>query len=128
MTAQAWDAKGNTTVTSIVFYRNTQMTVLPVTLPSAYTMPHITDGTYINQGGEGACAAFTVASAYAIDRYNKASLTGGFNGNNIYSPEWIYNISLARGGFLFSSFWKPVSYSAAYRNALVYKVVYFFLR
>ena len=99
MTAQAWDAKGNTTVTSIVFYRNTQMTVLPVTLPSAYTMPHITDGTYIHQGQEGACAAFTVASAYAIDRYNKAGLTGGFNGNNIYSPEWIYNISLARGGF-----------------------------
>ncbi len=98
MTAQAWDAKGNTTITSLVFYRNTQMTPLPTNFPSAYTMPHMTTNQYISQGGEGSCAAFTVANAYSIDRYNKEGQTGGFNSNNVYSPEWIYNISLARSG------------------------------
>lgn len=99
MTAQAWDAKGNTTITSLVFYRNTQMTPLPTNFPSAYTMPHITTNQYISQGGEGSCAAFIVANAYSIDRYNKEGQTGGFNNNNVYSPEWIYNISLARAGY-----------------------------
>lgn len=98
MSAQAWDAQGNTTITSIVFSRNTQMTTLPTPLPTSYTIPHITDNTYLYQGGEGSCAAFSVSYAYSIERYNKENQTGGYNGNNVYSPEWIYNISLARSG------------------------------
>ena len=98
MTAQAWDAKGNTTITSLVFYRNTQMTPLPTNFPAAYTMPHMTTNQYISQGGEGSCAAFTVANAYSIDRYNKEGQTKGFNSNNVYSPEWIYNIAVGGRG------------------------------
>jgi len=101
---QAWDAAGNTTQVTTVVSRNTQMTPLPSNFPSSYILPHPKrqsnppatepDGDYIQQGGEGSCAAFAVASAYTIQRYVRSGQTGGFNNNNVYSPEWVYNIAL----------------------------------
>jgi len=92
MTWQAWDSTGNTTVVNTVFSRNTNFNPLPASFPSSYVLPF--PKGYINQGGEGACAAFAVNSAFTIQKYVRGNQTGGFSGNNVYSPEWIYNIAL----------------------------------
>jgi hypothetical protein len=92
---QAWDGAGNTTKTTVMVSRNTQMTPLPTNFPSTYILPFIATNEFINQGGEGSCASFAVASQYAIDRYVNEGQTGGFNGNNVYSAEWLYNICIA---------------------------------
>jgi len=93
MTWQAWDSTGNTTIVNTVFSRNTNFNPIPANFPSSYVLP-FPPGTYIQQGGEGACAAFAVNSAFTIQKYVRGNQTGGFNGNNVYSPEWIYNIAL----------------------------------
>jgi len=93
MSWQAWDSTGNTTIVNTVFSRNTNFNPLPSNFPSSYVLP-FPPGTYIQQGGEGACAAFAVNSAFTIQKYVRGNQTGGFNGNNVYSPEWIYNIAL----------------------------------
>lgn len=93
---QAWDAAGNTTRSSVIVSRNTQMTPLPTNFPSVHILPFIATDAFINQGGEGSCAAFTVASQYAIDRYLAEGQTGGFNENNVYSAEWLYNNCIAQ--------------------------------
>ena len=94
MVWQAWDKAGNTVIASSVFSRNTEFTAVPDNLPTSYILPHMVNensGKYIYQGGEGACAAFAVNSAYTIQKYVHGGLTGGYNDNNVYSPEWIYN-------------------------------------
>ena len=88
MAVQAWDAAGNTTISTILFSRNTTPTALPTNFPTAYTM---TTPPNINQGGEGTCAAFSSAIAYDIERYYKDNQTS-WTFDNMYSPEWIYNI------------------------------------
>ncbi len=94
MSVQAWDASGNTTMTSILFSRNTEMTPLPTNFPSSYIM---STPPKINQGGEGSCAAFAVATAYSIERYYRDNQTL-WNNDNTYSPEWVYNIAVAGNG------------------------------
>lgn len=101
MTWQAWDAAGNVTIRNSVFSRNTEFSTIPIQLPSSFILPHPVNennGRYIYQGGEGACAAFAVNSAFTIQRYVRRGLTGGFNDDNVYSPEWIYNIGKGNGG------------------------------
>lgn len=95
MTWKAWDSAGNVTIVSSVFSRNTDFTVLPADMPTSVVLPYPKD-PYINQGGEGSCAAFAVNSAFTIQKYVRGGLTAGYNENNIYSPEWIYN--LGKGG------------------------------
>ena len=94
MTWQAWDAAGNTTIVNTIFSRNTEFSTVPVELPSSFILPYPKQNQYIYQGGEGACAAFAVNSAFTIQKYVRGGLTGGYNDNNVYSPEWIYNIAL----------------------------------
>jgi len=91
LNVQAWDATGNTTISTVLFSRNTQMTPLPAKFPSSNIMSTPFKET---QGGEGACAAFAVATMYSIERYYRDNQTA-WNYNNIYSPEWVYNIACA---------------------------------
>jgi len=98
MTWQAWDAAGNTTIVNTVFSRNTEFSTIPVQLPTSFILPYPKQNQYIHQGGEGACAAFAVNSAFTIQKYVRGGLTGGYNDNNVYSPEWIYNIALRGAG------------------------------
>jgi hypothetical protein len=91
---QAWDAAGNTTQSTKVIYRNSTPTPLPENFPSAHILAYPQLDKYINQGGEGSCAAFAVANAFTIQRYARNGGTGGFNDNNVSSPEWIYNASI----------------------------------
>lgn len=94
MTWQAWDRVGNSTIVNSVFSRNTEFSTIPVQLPSSFILPYPNQNQYISQGGEGSCAAFAVTSAFTIQKYNRGGLTGGYNDNNVYSPEWVYNIAL----------------------------------
>ena len=91
LTVQAWDAAGNTTISTVLFSRNSQMTPLPTKFPSSNIMSTPFKET---QGGEGACAAFAVATAYSIERYYRDNQTS-WSYNNMYSVEWIYNIACA---------------------------------
>jgi len=93
MTWKAWDSTGNMTSYNSVFSRNTEFTVLPADMPSSFSLPYPRN-PYAAQGGEGSCAAVTVNSAFTIQKYVRGGLTGGYNDNNVYSPEWIYNIAL----------------------------------
>lgn len=93
LVVQAWDDAGNSTTSTILFSRNSQTAPITVNYPEAYTLPQPRD-PYSYQGGEGSCAAFTVSNAYTIQRYVKERQTGGFNANNVYSPEWVYNLAL----------------------------------
>ena len=98
MAIQAWDSAGNTTTSIVLFSRNTQTAPITVNLPSSWILPTPRD-PYSYQGGEGSCAAFAVANAYTIQRYVKEGQTKGFNSNNVYSPEWIYNIAVSSAGW-----------------------------
>ena len=98
ITAQAWDSAGNTTITTVLFSRSTEMTALPSNFPSSYKLPYPKVDAYIQQGGEGSCAAFAATSAFTIQKYVRGGLTGGYNNNNVYSPEWVYNIAVAGSG------------------------------
>lgn len=99
MTWQAWDVYGNQTVVNSVFTRNTEFTVVPTTLPSSYVLPYPKD-PYIQQGGEGACAAFAVSSAFTIQKFVRGGggIEKAYSNNNVYSPEWIYNIAVVGRG------------------------------
>lgn len=97
MTWKAWDSTGNVTIVNSVFSRNTEFTVVPTDMPSSFVLLYPRN-PYASQGGEGSCAAVTVNSAFTIQKYVRGGLTGGYNDNNVYSPEWIYNIGKGSGG------------------------------
>ena len=109
MVVQAWDSTGNTNISTVIFSRNTQTATPTVSLPSSWILP-TPRNPYSYQGGEGSCAAFAAANAYTIQRYVKEGQTGGYNSNNVYSPEWVYNIavggrSCGGGSGIMSNMW-----------------------
>lgn len=97
ITAIAFDTSGNSSSHTITISGGAITTTTtstppppPPTLPSSFALQ---TPTAFSQGGEGSCAAHAAALMYSIDKYYTTGATSYSQSTNIYSPEWIFNIS-----------------------------------
>ncbi len=86
--ATASDAAGNINSSSIQVTVNTTV-IPPSTLPSSF---HLVTPPIGNQGAEFSCVAFAAGyGARSIEQYYQTGASTFDQGNNIFSPEFLYN-------------------------------------
>lgn len=95
--ATAYDGSGNSAVHQISVNVNDGITTItttiappppPPVLPSSWILAA---PTAINQGGEGSCAACSIACALSVTYYYHTGATSYSQSTNIFSPEYIYD-------------------------------------
>lgn len=90
LAATALDAAGNSSTSSITVVYNT-IILPPVNLPSSMILTTPTPG---NQGNEGSCAAFAIGyGARSIEQYYRTNATSYSVSNNVFSPEYVFNVA-----------------------------------
>jgi hypothetical protein len=104
ITATAKDAKGNISSHSIVISKSTTTSggtggtgtgTGTTNLPSSHMMRTPAPFT---QGGEGSCTSIAVAMQRSIDYYYTSGASSFDNGVNVFSPEFMYNLTKLSGG------------------------------
>jgi hypothetical protein len=93
LTATATDTSGNSSFHTILVSKNSVVIVLPspTPLPTKVELLAPTPG---KQGAEGSCVAFAVGyAARSIDRFYRTAAAAYDLGSNVFSPEFLYNLT-----------------------------------
>ena len=80
-------------VAKVPLYKNSSQSL--TSLPSSFVLNAPIPG---NQGSEGSCMSFSVASTVSIEWYYRYAYTSFSNSTNVFSPEYLYDYAVQTPG------------------------------